>query len=135
MNHTDRPISQQPSKESPKTHLVAIAGFLASGIAAVGATGCEHLIATDWFGLKDLIWGVGDLIPGSRGEVADFGYLGAYSGSVMIYLITFFGAWVYLASPKTNPVSIDWLFPSVLILHALASILAWTPIFPWLPLE
>jgi len=94
----------------------------------------QHLcsISKSW---NEIIWSLGDWIPGSKNPDPLYGEIGSYSGKETVMLIGWLGSWFLLSRLWRNQqISFRTIFFCLFGFIVAATVMNWHPIFPYLPL-
>jgi hypothetical protein len=119
----------------PDTNGMAAAALIAPGIGALVMMLSHHFSevseATEKF-----VWSMGYWMPGSKTGDPIYGEIGSYSGKATFLLIGWLVSWVVLHFLlRDRNVKPGVIFGSMMLLFVAATVMAWHPIFPYLPLQ
>ena len=94
----------------------------------------QHLcsISPSW---NEIIWRLGDWIPGSKNPDPLYGEIGSYSGKETVMLIVWLGSWLILSKLwQHRQIKFQTIFFCLFGFIVAATVMSWHPIFPYLPL-
>lgn len=133
LKHFPRKLSQGSS------HAPAVSGPAAAAIVSA-AFSCfilmlnQHLTSI-FKGWNEIVWSLGDWIPGSKNPDPFYGEIGSYSGKETVLLIAWLVSWFILHQLwKNKPIKTRTIFNCLFIFMVAATVMNWHPLFPYLPL-
>ena len=84
---------------------------------------------------NDIVWSLGDWIPGSKNPDPLYGEIGSYSGKETVMLISWLVSWFILSKLWQNrAIKFQTIFFCLFGFLVAATVMNWHPIFPYLPL-
>ena len=84
---------------------------------------------------NDIVWSLGDWIPGSKYPDPVYGEIGSYSGKQTIMLVGWLLSWVILSKLwNKQQIRFKTIFFWMFFFLVAATVMNWHPLFPYLPL-
>ena len=84
---------------------------------------------------NNIVWSMGDWIPGSKNPDPVYGEIGSYSGKETVMLITWLVSWLILNQLwKRKNIHFSTIFTCLFMFITAATVMNWHPLFPYLPL-
>ncbi len=128
-------VISEGKKNPPQTSGVAAAALVSASFSCFILMVNQHLtsISKEW---NDIIWSLGDWIPGSKNPDPVYGEIGSYSGKETVLLISWLLSWVILHQIwKNSNVKFSTIFMCLFGFLVAATVMNWHPLFPYLPLH
>ncbi|MEO0869199.1 MAG: hypothetical protein AAFY17_12295 [Cyanobacteria bacterium J06642_11] len=84
---------------------------------------------------NEIVWSMGDWIPGSKNPDPIHGEIGSYSGKETVMLISWLVSWLVLSQLwKRKNIRLSTIFTCLFMFITAATVMNWHPLFPYLPL-
>ncbi|TAD77451.1 MAG: hypothetical protein EA001_10455 [Oscillatoriales cyanobacterium] len=123
------------SQNPPTTNGSAAAFLISGGVGAVAMMVVHHLSDTSK-AREAAVRSLGSWIPGSVNTDPLWGNIGSYAGKETVLLIGWLASLAILyPSLRRKQIKPRTLFFWVLTLFTVATVMAWHPLFPYLPLQ
>lgn len=122
------------SQTPPTASGSAAAALVSAGFGCFFLMVNQHLtnLSKDW---DNFVWALGSWIPGSHNPDELYGSLGSYSGKETLLLIGWLGSWLLLSRLWGHrQIKAKTIFFWLFTFFTTATIMAWHPLFPYLPL-
>lgn len=122
------------SENNPRISGSAAAALISASFSCFLLMVNQHLtsISKEW---NDIIWSLGDWIPGSKNPDPVYGEIGSYSGKETVMLIGWLVSWFVLSKLWQNRnIKFSTIFSCLFVFLVAATVMNWHPIFPYLPL-
>jgi hypothetical protein len=121
-------------EQPPETNGSAAAALISPGIGALLMM-ISHHIADTQKPFETWLWGLGMWMPGSKTGDKLYGEIGSYSGKATVILVGWLVAWALLhLILRDRTVRPSVLFGLIMVLFMAATVMAWHPLFSYLPL-
>ncbi len=128
-------VLSQGSENPPTSSGPAAATLISGGMGVVTMMITHHISETNQNVETILHKVVGAWIPGTMNRDPMWGNIGSYAGKETIMLISWLGSWVILHFLlKDRQIRPRTLFFWMFSLFTLATVMAWHPLFPYLPI-
>lgn len=127
-------VLSRGSKTPPTTSGSAAAALISASFSCFLLMVNQHLcsISKSW---NEIIWSLGDWIPGSKNPDPLYGEIGSYSGKETVMLIGWLGSWLILSQLwRHRQIKFSTIFFCLFGFVVAATVMNWHPIFPYLPL-
>lgn len=122
------------SANPPKVSGPAAAALVSAAFSAFLLMVNQHLasIFKPW---DEIVWSLGDWIPGSKNPDPISGEIGSYSGKETVMLIGWLLSWAILSQVwKYRQIRTRTIFFCLFAFFVAATVMNWHPLFPYLPL-
>ena len=122
------------SQDTPTVSGPAAAALVSASFSCFLLMVNQHLttIFKQW---NDIVWSLGDWIPGSKNPDPLHGEIGSYSGKETIMLIGWLFSWFILSKLWQNrSIKFQTIFFCLFGFLVAATVMNWHPLFPYLPL-
>lgn len=122
------------SKSPPTVSGPAAAALISAAFSCFLLMVNQHLCSL-FKGWEQIVWRMGDWIPGSRNPDPLYGEIGSYSGKETVMLVGWLVSWFVLSRVwKHKDIKFSTLFFCLFIFLVAATAMNWHPLFPYLPL-
>ena len=130
-------FSQELADGSPNNPAVsgpAAAALISAAFSCFMLMVNQHFtsIFKEW---NEIVWALGDWIPGSKNPDPIYGEIGSYSGKETVMLIVWLASWFVLHQLwKNKQINFRPIFVCLFGFLVAATVMNWHPLFPYLPL-